>query len=158
MENILSFNTLFESYLNGVTDHEVLATTLIGEAGAEGDKGMTAVLNVIRNRSIKKNTTKAGEALRPYRFSMWNSATKNVSNKSDYTIADIKKIVDEAKKHPKWNTAIKLIKSDPADITKGSNAYYAFQGPNKIQAPNFTKSWVFKTNIGNHKFGYIEKL
>lgn len=159
MKNLKTFDQLFESaYLSGIPDEEILAATLIGEAGAEDPKGLTAVLNVLKNRAIKKGTTKAGEALRPYRFSMWNEVTKNVSDRNDYKISAIKKIVDEYKKHPKWNEAMKIINSKPKDITKGSNAYYAFKGPNSISAPGFTNSWIKKVDIGNHRFGYIEKL
>lgn len=158
MKNIMTFEQLFESYISGISDDDILAATLIGEAGGEDIKGFTAVLNVLENRAIKKGTSKAGEALRPSRFSMWNSVTKNVSGRKDYKIAEVKKIVDECKKHPKWNEAMRIIKSNPKDITKGSNAYYAFKGSNAITAPSFTKSWIKKIDIGNHRFGYIEKL
>jgi hypothetical protein len=160
MKNLASYDSLFESYLPPVTDHEILAATLVGEAGGEIDKvkGMTAVLNVLKNRAKKKGTTKAGEALRPSRFSMWNSATKNVSSKSDYKISAIKTIVDKWKAHVSWTQALNLIKSNPKDITAGANCYYAYKGPNAVSAPDFTKGWKETANIGNHKFGYVEKL
>ena len=125
MKNLASFDSLFESYLPPVTDHEILAATLVGEAGGEVDKtkGMTAVLNVLKNRATQKSTTKAGEALRPYRFSMWNSVTKNVSDKKDYRISDIKTIISKWKSHVSWPEAVTLIKSNPKDITGGANCY-----------------------------------
>jgi len=165
MKNLLTFDALFESYLTGitdVTDHEILGTTLVLEAGAEGDAGMTAVLNVIKNRSEAKGTAKAGEALRPSQFSMWNTATKNISDKKDFgnteVITEIKRIVAEGKKHPQYTNAVEIIKSDPADTTKGSNSYYAFKGSNKISAPSFTTNWTWKTDIGNHKFGHVKNI
>jgi hypothetical protein len=160
MKNLSSYDSLFESYLPPVTDQEILAATLVGEAGGEVDKtkGMTAVLNVLKNRATQKGTTKAGEALRPFRFSMWNSATKNVSNKSDYRISDIKTIVNKWKLHVSWSSALALIKSNPKDITGGANCYYAYKGPNAVPPPDFTKGWKETANIGNHKFGYVEKL
>lgn len=160
MKNLASYDSLFESYLPPVTDHEILAATLVGEAGGEVDKvkGMTAVLNVLKNRAKQKGTTKAGEALRPYRFSMWNNVTKNVSNKSDYRVSDIKTIINKWKSHVSWAQAVSLIKSNPKDITAGANCYYAYKGPNAVSAPDFTKGWKETANIGNHKFGYVEKL
>jgi hypothetical protein len=158
MKNLLTFDALFESYIPGITDKEILATTLVGEAGGEDRKGMTAVLNVLANRAVKKKTTRAGEALRPYRFSMWNDVTKGVKEKGDYKTSLIKKVVDKFKPHQKWNEAIDLVKNKPKDITKGANAYYAYRGPNAVSAPDFTKSWRHTIDIGNHRFGYIEKL
>jgi Cell Wall Hydrolase len=158
MKNLIEFDALFESYLPAVTDHEILAATLVGEAGAEDEKGMTAVLNVLKNRAKKKGTTKAGEALRPYRFSMWNDATKNVSDKKDYRVPTIRNIINKFKPHDKWTKAITLIKSDPKDITGGANCYYAYKGPNAIGAPDFTRGWKKTVDIGNHRFGYVENL
>jgi superfamily I DNA/RNA helicase len=151
-------NSIFESYIPTLLDDEVIAATLVGEAGGEDEKGMTAVLNVLKNRAKKKKTSKVGEALRPYRFSMWNEVTKNVSDRKDYKASEIKKIVDQFKKHEKWKKALDLVKSKPADITKGANSYYAYKGPNKISPPDFTKKWKKTIDIGNHRFGYIEKL
>lgn len=156
-----SYSAINESYLPPITDHEILAATLVGEAGGETDpkKGMTAVLNVLKNRSKQKETSKAGEALRPYRFSMWNDVTKNISNKSDYHIPSIKNIVNKWKKHPQWKNAIELIKSDPKDITGGANSYYAYRGNNKVaSAPDWVSKWKKTADIGNHRFGYLKEL
>jgi len=45
---------IVESYLNGVKDNDIVAATLIGEAGGEDEKGMIAVCNTIYNRATKK--------------------------------------------------------------------------------------------------------
>ena len=49
------------SYLSGVDDIEVVAATIIGEAGGESEKGMIAIKNVLDNRASNKKTSAAGE-------------------------------------------------------------------------------------------------
>jgi len=142
-----------ESYLKGLDDNEIVAATLIGEAGGEGEKGMKAVCNSIKNRSIKKGTSMAGESLRPYQFSMWNDVTSNVSTKQDYSIKKITKVITEKKLHPKWNEALTIAKNPGKDLTKGATHYYAYKGTNKISPPSFTNNWTETISIGDHKFG-----
>lgn len=144
---------LNESYLSGIDDNEIVAATLIGEAGGEGTEGMKAVYSVLNNRAKNKSTSTAGEALRPSQFSMWNSATKNVSTKKDFNKKNILSIIKDYKTHSKWNEALTISKSSIKDPTKGATHYYAFKGSNKINPPSFTDNWTETVEIGNHKFG-----
>lgn len=146
-------NVLNESYLNGISDNEIVAATIIGEAGGEDESGMKAIFNVLTNRSKKKGTSAAGEALRPRQFSMWDEATMNVSTKDDFNKKKIIAVIKEKKTHPKWNEALSIVKSGSKDLTKGATHYYAFKGPNKISPPSFSQGWTETTEIGNHKFG-----
>ena len=54
---------LNESYVSGVSDIDVIAATIVGEAGGEGYEGMQAVKNVLQNRADKKGTISARESL-----------------------------------------------------------------------------------------------
>ncbi len=123
-----------------------IATTLVLEAGGEGNRGMQAVANVLNNRATKRGTTPAQEALRPYQFSMWNDFNAGSENVSD--------VISKAKSHPKWKTAVdyaKRIASLP-DVTNGATHYY---NPNKVN-PKWgedSTTWVPHKDIGNHKFG-----
>jgi len=144
-----------ESYLKGIDDNEIVAATLIGEAGGEGANGMKAVYNVLNNRAKNKGTSTAGESLRPNQFSMWNSVTKNVSNKEDFNKKNILSVINQYKNHSKWDEALTISKSSVNDLTKGATHYYAFKGPNKISPPFFTKNWTETVKIGNHKFGIV---
>ena len=59
---------------DNLTDLEVLACTLIGEAESMGSQGMVEVANVILNR-VKENWFAKDirdACLRPYQFSCWN--------------------------------------------------------------------------------------
>jgi len=144
---------LNESYLNGVNDKEIVAATLIGEAGGEDKNGMIAVFNVLNNRAKNKGTTAAGESLRPRQFSMWDSATRNVSVREDFDTKKILAIIKEKKSHPKWGEALSIAKTPVKDLTKGATHYYAHKGPNKINPPSFSQGWTETVEIGNHKFG-----
>lgn len=146
---------IVESYLNGVKDNDIVAATLIGEAGGEDEKGMIAVCNTIYNRATKKGSSMAGESLRPYQFSMWNNIISNVSTKKDYNVNLITKLINEKKLHPKWNQALNIVENPKNDITKGATHYYAFKGVNRIKPPSFTNNWKQTTVIGNHKFGIV---
>lgn len=124
----------------------IIATTLVLEAGGEGDKGILAIANVLHNRAKKRGTTPAQEALRHYQFSMWNAYNDKTEKVSD--------VIARAKVHPKWKLAVdyaKRIDSLP-DITKGATHYY---NPHKVN-PSWgedSKTWVHHKDIGNHKFG-----
>jgi hypothetical protein len=142
-----------ESYLPGLNDDEIVAATIIGEAGGETTEGMTAIYNVLVNRALNKGTSAAGESLRPKQFSMWDSVTKNVSSRKDFKVKNILSLIKEKKTHPKWSEALQIIKSAPKDVTNGATHYYAYKGPNKISTPSFAIDWKETAKIGNHKFG-----
>ena len=150
-------NILTESYVPGVSDIDIIAATIIGEAGGEGYKGMAAVKNVLQNRADKKSTIPAREALRPKQFSMWNKATTGVSVPEDFAEADrpasIQSIIDMYKTHSKWTTAVTLAKSKIKDITGNATKYYASDGAQEIDPPYWAKDWKDPITIGNHTFG-----
>lgn len=140
------------SYISSIKDEDVVAATIVGEAGGEEYKGMLAIKNVLDNRAKNKNTSAAGEALRPKQFSMWNSATKSVSVKADYDDSKLKSIIDKYKDHKKWDDAMAIAVKQVKDTTKGATDYYAH---NKIKPPYWTKNWEETVVIGNHTFGIV---
>lgn len=124
----------------------IIATTLVLEAGGEGDRGMQAIANVLRNRSNKKGTTPVKEALQNKQFSMWNDYNAGNEQMSD--------VISRAKKHPKWNIAVdyaKRINSLP-DVTNGATHYYNPHKVNPVWGAD-SETWKQHKNIGNHKFG-----
>tara|TARA_R110001632_G_scaffold214459_1_gene341197 strand:+ start:127 stop:618 length:492 start_codon:yes stop_codon:yes gene_type:complete len=150
-------NILNESYVLGVNDNDVIAATIVGEAGGEGYEGMQAVKNVLQNRSNKKGTIAARESLRPRQFSMWDKATGGVSVPDDFNkdgrSKTIQSIIDMYKKHSKWDTALTLAKSNVEDITGGATMYYASGGTQTIDPPYWASDWQDPIVIGNHTFG-----
>lgn len=148
---------LNESYVPGVSDIDIIAATIIGEAGGEGYKGMQAVKNVLQNRADKKSTIPAREALRPRQFSMWDDATKGVSVPEDFAEegrpTKIQSIIDMYKTHSNWDTAVTLAKNKIKDITGGATSYYASSGTQEIDPPYWANDWKDPIVIGNHTFG-----
>ena len=152
-------NILFETYVPGISDTDIVASTIVGEAGGESYNGMQAIKNVLQNRANKRGTSLAGEALRPKQFSMWNKATAGVSVAADFNekerLTKIQSIIDMYKKHSKWTIAEQLAKKKVKDITGGSTMYYASGGSQKISPPYWAKGWTESDSItiGNHTFG-----
>ena len=150
---------LNETYVSNISDTDIVAATIVGEAGGESYEGMQAIKNVLQNRANKRGTSLAGEALRPKQFSMWNKATAGVSVAADFNeksrVAKIQSIIDMYKKHSKWTIAESIAKKNVKDITGGSTMYYASGGSQKISPPYWAKDWKDSDSvtIGNHTFG-----
>lgn len=128
-----------------ITNLDVIATTLIGEAGGEGERGMHAVMNVIMNRTKgSKEPIKAAVAnvLKPKQFSMFNSYT--LGN------ADIKDIINKAKQHSRWKLAqeiaLKGLNGTLPDITDGATHYHVSSGKSKVK-PKWTHPSVGGKNL-----------
>jgi len=128
-------------------DDLIVAATIWGEARGEGEEGMKAVANVIKNRADKQNIPPKEIALKPKQFSIWNDTTpdkfKNFIN-------------DTIQKHPSSNKAWEIsknmvknfVKTKGDDNTKGALFYHT---------TNIKPKWDFKklqytTTIGHHKF------
>jgi len=56
----------------GLTDKQVVALTLLGEARGEGTTGIYAVANVIANRAHERHLTPRKICLQKLQFSFWN--------------------------------------------------------------------------------------
>jgi len=141
-----------------ITNLDVIATTLIGEAGGEGEKGMHAVMNVIMNRVKSSNDpvrAAVAAVLKPKQFSMFNSYTLGNT--------DIRDIIDKAKQHPRWkiaqDLALKGLSGKLQDITDGATHYHVSRGVSKV-TPKWTHPSVGGKNIqavvtntiGSHTF------
>jgi N-acetylmuramoyl-L-alanine amidase len=128
-----------------VTNLDVIATTLIGEAGGEGEQGMHAVMNVIMNRtkgSADPVKTAVANVLKPKQFSMYNSYTLGNT--------DIREIINKAKQHPRWKLAeeiaLKGLSGKLNDITNGATHYHVSKGKSKV-TPKWTHPSVGGKNL-----------
>jgi len=121
----------------GATHQDIVATTLILEAGGEYSLGaMEAVHEVIYNRSIKRNKSMSEVCLQKWQFSCWNDK-------------DIDQNIAKAKKHPRWNQAMKIVNTaEMTNYTHGADHYYA----DYIKPPYWAKSMTRTTQIGRHIF------
>jgi hypothetical protein len=135
-----------------LTDREIAAYTLLGEAGGEGSEGMRAVMHVLVNRanSGRFPSTIGGVATQQsggtYQFTTWspkhgNSPTTKYSKDSE-AFKKALAVVDE------------VIGGKSVDPTGGALHYYANTGASGIGKP-----WWFDreatggaVQIGNHNF------
>lgn len=119
-----------------VSETEIVAATLIAEAGGEKDsRALYAVAEVIYNRSISRKISPAQVCLQPKQFSCWNG--KNVEDG-----------IEKAKKHKKWSNALKIAQNlGWTNYTKNAQFYHT----TKIN-PSWNKKMLATVTIENHKF------
>jgi spore germination cell wall hydrolase CwlJ-like protein len=110
---------------------DIIAATLIGEAGGEGYRGMQAVMNVIINRSRKSNDivrSAVQNVLKPKQFSFFN--------KYNAGHEEMRSIIEKAKQHLKWAQASEIaltgLSGKLEDITDGATHYHVFKGKSKV--------------------------
>lgn len=122
----------------GYSEQEVVAATLIMEAGGERNgHAMVAVYEVIQNRAKAAKKTFLQICLARKQFSCWNGVT------------DIEKAIAKAKRHKKWNESIYVVMNAVNNnFTKGATHYHS----NKISAPSWSKKMTNLGSIGNHIF------
>jgi coenzyme F420-reducing hydrogenase delta subunit len=133
-------------------DNYIIATTLVGEAGGEGEAGMKAVANVLKNRAKASKQNIANVALEPKQFSMWNSHTidgEKVQNVHKEFVKDAYPNNDKV-----WKKAIEITKNIKSlkDNTGGATSYY---NPD-VASPDWgvgSKTWETTKKIGKHLFG-----
>ena len=145
----------------GYTVEDIIAATLVDEAGGEKNagEGMHAVLNVIMNRAKGNIRSAAMECLKPKQFSGWNKVNKKDVN-------DIKKFIDSKKNHSKYKEAIKLVQQAKSgtlkDITKGSNHFLNVQLTKQQRSGGKLPSWYdprkVVTDFGKHRFLKLEEV
>jgi hypothetical protein len=124
------------------SDSNILAATLVMEAGAESDSNaMLAVYNVLQNRSARSGDSLSDEALKPLQFSCWN---KGETSRQDR--------IKSAQSHPKWEEAMEIVRKFPKDITGGATHYHVFRGKRKV-----TPSWTVPKLGGKNKKAVITK-
>jgi hypothetical protein len=133
------------------TADEIVAATLVLEAGGESSEGITAVMNVIHNRHLKRGMSYQAICLQRLQFSCWNGVT------------DRQKVVDRAKKHSRWEACTKLVVRSKngglRSIVGKSSHYHVFRGRSKV-SPSWThpkyggknEEAVVVRELGNHVF------
>jgi len=158
---MIQLKTLLTEQFGRIDSELILATTLVLEAGGEGNKGMDAVAHVILNRAKTNHngwgSSAVKQVLRPYQFSMWNDYT---AGREKWT-AVLKKAQS---REDQWAYALPLAKQLVAgtlaskDITGGATFYYKPVTANSDSLV-FTRdpNYIQTKKIGKHVFGTIEK-
>lgn len=139
---------------------EIVVTTLVGEAGGEGEEGMKLVMQAIINRAHDNPSKFALVALRPSQFSMWNDVTVEKKVK----LADQVRAYQKSKKwSPRvWSMAREIVNkayANPAmfsaDVPVGVSSATHYH-TTKVK-PYWAPSMKYLGQVGTHKF-YKEGL
>jgi spore germination cell wall hydrolase CwlJ-like protein len=119
------------------TAHDLVAATLILEAGGEKDqRAMLAVWEVLRNRAKQQNKSIVSVCFQRKQFSCWNNVEKRQA------------LFDKASKHPKFNKAYDIAtKNYKTNVTNGATHYHTL----KVN-PYWSKSYEKTVVIENHIF------
>ena len=127
-----------------MTDIDILARTIVGEARGEGDIGMQGVANVVLNRTNIGGwwgDTITTVCQKPYQFSCWN---ENDPNRAIIeALDDTKSIFRDA-----LAIAGKVISGELPDITNGATHYFA----KGIPLPDWAQGKTPCATIGHHIF------
>ena len=129
--------TLAVSDATGATHRDIVASTLILEAGGEYSKGaMESVHEVIHNRSIRRGKSMSDICLQPWQFSCWNENTVEWN-------------ISKAQNHPRWHEAMQIVDTaQMTNYTNGADHYYA----DYIQPPYWAADMTLTNKVGRHLF------
>jgi spore germination cell wall hydrolase CwlJ-like protein len=118
----------------GATQAEVVAATLVLEAGTEGRRGMEAVREVIVNRALARQTHQFAVVSEPRQFSCWNGRRLVAG-------------VAEARSSPAWPAAWAIIHGPRTNHVGDATHYYA----PRLASPAWAAGRPART-IGRHAF------
>lgn len=129
-----------------LSDRELLARTLVAEAGLEGPQGMLAAGSVIMNRAAGGGYGDGvrGVILKPGQFSAWNGITGYAGGKGANDIVN-RSPTDQA-----YQIADTLLGGGYDDPTGGATHYYAPKYANPAWGMSAGGDWA---KIGGHVFG-----
>lgn len=118
-----------------ISEQELIAAVLVGEAGGEGSDGMCAVLEVVWTRHLERKQTFLEVITTRKAFSCMNSKTPQA-------------LVQRSRSHKEWNYAMLLAEHRPRSrLAKGANHFHK---------TNINPRWARGKRpvaiIGNHKF------
>jgi len=136
MKNLLVCFILSAASVTAATKTEIVAATLIAEAGGEKDtRAMAAIKEVIVTRASKRHMDTDKVCLQRLQFSCWNGISPDDG-------------VRKAKRHAKWNQALKIAESkDYTNYTLGADHYHTLN-----VKPSWSKKLKTTVTIQNHIF------
>lgn len=146
---------IMDSHLiSQLSDLEIFALTVYGEARGEPIEGQVAVANVINNRSISSNKTIKAVCLAPLQFSCWN---ENDSNSKILEEFANKMVFNQEIDDIHFKQIMYLVRgvrdNDLLDNTQNAHNYLTKNLYASDHAPKWAKSMNPIVEIGNHVFG-----
>ncbi|MEL7012659.1 MAG: cell wall hydrolase [Pseudomonadota bacterium] len=139
-------NALASPPIGAESDRDLLAKTLMAEAGGEGFEGMLAAGAVIANRVQDGNygTGVQGVIMKPGQFSAWNGVTGYAGGQG---ALDMHRITPSA---DAYRAADAVLSGRYKDPTGGATHYYNPAAANPAWGQHAGGNWL---RIGNHIFG-----
>lgn len=138
---------------DGLSDHEILFLTIVGEARGEPIEGQIAVGNVIMNRVKATRKSVKHICLAPRQFSCWNDNDPNRPKLEGIIREILKGSYDfEPYKQIQW-VAAGLLEKKIKDNTNGVLNYMTSALFHSVNRPNWAK--IPKTDpfkVGDHTF------
>uniref|UniRef100_UPI003A946358 cell wall hydrolase n=1 Tax=Celeribacter sp. TaxID=1890673 RepID=UPI003A946358 len=127
-------------------DRELLARTLMAEAGGEGLQGMLAAGSVINNRlnAGGYGDSLEGVIMKPGQFSAWNGVTGYAGGEGGLDMANM------TPSEQAYQAADAILSGQYEDPTGGATHYYNPAAANPAWGVQGGGDW---TRIGNHVFG-----
>jgi len=127
-------------------DRELLAKTLMAEAGNQGPLGMLAAGSVIMNRVRSGNYGQGlqGVILKPGAFSPWNSVTGYAGGAQGQNMAKLQPSADA------YAVADQILSGNYVDPTKGALNFYNPSISNPSWGQSAGGDWL---RLGDHLFG-----
>jgi len=141
IDEIKGFNMIIN--LNDLSEKDILARLIYGEARGESDEGKKAVANVVRNRLKKKSwygKSYKEVSLKPKQFSCFNQEDPNYKILTELVIFD--PIYGKC-----LEIACDIINNKIKDNTESSTHYHTVG-----VLPYWVSKMTFVKQIGNHKF------
>ena len=133
-----------------LSDYELLARTIMAEAGNQRDQDMFAVGNVIMNRLRQGGGTLKNVILSPAQFSPWNTTTLPDGSLLYAAGKDQGRDMGAIKPSAKaYEIADLLLSGEVRDNTGGATHFF---NP-KISNPKWAEGMSNKTKIGSHVYG-----
>lgn len=128
-----------------MTDTEVLALTIWGEARGEPLESKVGVANVIKNRATAKNATVSSICLAPHQFSCWTEEKDQMGYAEEAIHGLIVMLPDLVEC---VFLAEGIMTNKLRDNTHGANHYYA----TSIAAPRWAIGATPLAHLGHHIF------
>lgn len=148
--------TLPSPVLDALTDVQIVALTLFGEARGEGPDGRIAVANVIANRVAAQRTAFGGTArevcLKPAQFSCWSDAGGPLNHRVllDTAVALARGEVGPVLRECLW-IADGLLRRQFVDNTHGAT-HYLTTDLLATAPPAWAQGQTVRARIGAHAF------
>lgn len=135
--------------MNGYSDREILARTLMAEAGNQGPVGMLAAGSVILNRAKSGGYGQGiqGVIMKPGQFSPWNSVTGYAGGEQGQDMAAIRPT------KMAYDIADQLLSGQYEDPTGGATHFYNPDFANPKWGARSGGQWM---RIGEHLFGQAD--